>query len=91
MMTVVAKLRRGRPTTLPKSAFRSKRQNMISKVVFLSILTTLVKWSLVNDINKAFKAFLNEEKTEQDKFDIETKHGVDLDKEKEWEEKYGVQ
>jgi hypothetical protein len=50
-----------------------------------------VRWSLVNDINAALVAFGREEDEERIKFDRETEHGVDLDKEKEWEKKYGVQ
>ena len=49
------------------------------------------KFSLVNDINAALVAFGREEDEERIKFDRETKHGVDLDKEKEWEKKYGVE
>ena len=44
----------------------------------------------VTKINSEYYKFVSAEDAEQDKFDDETRHGVDSDKEAEWEKKYDV-
>ena len=45
---------------------------------------------LVTEINSEYYKFVSAEDAEQNKFDDETRHGVDSDKEAEWEKKYDV-
>jgi RHS repeat-associated protein len=45
---------------------------------------------LVTEINSEYDKFVSAERAEQKKFDDETRHGVDSDKEAEWEKKYDV-
>ena len=45
---------------------------------------------LVTEINSEYNKFVSAVDAEQNKFDDETRHGVDSDKEAEWEKKYDV-